>query len=87
MTFRLGNRGWRLTGATVAICAAGGVAYAAIPGSNGVINGCYRSRQDLPQLRDGDQLEPEGPGRTAGNPGPQGRPGGAGIDGSDWPQG
>lgn len=47
MTFRLGNRGWRLTSATVAICAAGGVAYAAIPGSNGVINGCYRSRQDL----------------------------------------
>ena len=43
MTFRLGNRGRRLTGATVAICAAGGVAYAAIPGSNGVINGCYRS--------------------------------------------
>lgn len=87
MTFRLGNRGWRLTGATVAICAAGGVAYAAIPGSNGVINGCYRSRQDLPQLRDGDQLEPEPPGRTQRTQGPKGDQGEQGPMGATGPKG
>jgi hypothetical protein len=51
------------------VVAIGGIAYAAIPGSNGVINGCYQKNNGNLRVvekasdcreRTGDQLEPEG---------------------------
>jgi collagen triple helix repeat protein len=54
MRYRLGNRAWRVVGATATIFAAAGVAYAAIPGSNGVINGCFEKRSGILRVIDAE---------------------------------
>jgi hypothetical protein len=102
MTFRPGNRGWRLAGATATIFAAAGVAYAAIPGSNGLINGCYEKRTGILRVIDADagktclsietpiswnQQGPVGPPGPKGDKGDPGPPGPEGAKGDPGPQG
>jgi hypothetical protein len=86
----LGNHGWRLAGVTVAICAAGGVAYAAIPSSNGVISGCYAKQSGDLRVIDADAgktcLSSELP-ISWNQRGPTGPPGAKGDKGDPGPQG
>jgi len=66
--------------------AAGGIAYAAIPGSGGVIHGCYKTQNGQLRVVDAGGC---GPSETAldwnqqGLGGPQGEPGSPGSPGAD----
>lgn len=90
---------WFLPGVVVGAVLAGGVAYAAVPDSNGVINGCYqKSAGDLRVIDPGagqscrpsevpirwSQAGAQGPRGPQGSPGPQGP---AGSQGPAGPQG
>ena len=80
------------------LATAGGIAYATIPGDDGVIHGCYLTRTGLLRVIDPttssctsfetpidwNQTGPEGP---SGPQGPQGEPGPPGPQGPEGPQG
>ena len=93
MTFRLARYRWRVAGATIAICAAGGVAYAAIPGSNGVINGCYGKQTGILRVIDAEagktclSIETPISWNQKGPTGPQGLRGDKGDQGQQGPMG
>jgi Collagen triple helix repeat (20 copies) len=93
---RSGNRAWRIGGASALIFAVAGVAYAAIPGSNGVINGCYEKRTGILRVIDTEagkrclsfetaiswnQGGPEGPVGDKGPTGDKGPQGDPGVAG------
>jgi hypothetical protein len=93
MRYRLGNRAWRVVGATALIFAAAGVAYAAIPGGNGVINGCYAKQSGDLRVIDAEAAKTclsselpiswsqKGPAGPQGLKGDRGDPGAQGADG------
>jgi hypothetical protein len=96
MRYRLGNRAWRVVGATATIFAAAGVAYAAIPGSNNVLNGCYAKQSGDLRVIDAEAgktcLSSEMPVSwnqkgPAGPQGPKGDKGDQGIQGVAGPPG
>jgi hypothetical protein len=85
-------------GAAVATVLAGGVAWAAIPGPGGVIQGCYDSGgnvkvvEALPCPRsytpfEWNQTGPKGPSGEKGDKGDTGPPGAQGAQGERGPQG
>lgn len=94
--FMLSRSRWFLPGAVLGVVLAGGAAYAAIPDSNGVINGCYQKKVGNLRVIDSSagqscrhsevpiswsQTGPQGP------PGPQGPKGDTGATGATGPQG
>jgi hypothetical protein len=88
---------WRLTvlGAAVALAAASGIAYAAIPGPDGVIHGCLTASGGVRVIDPSaggscstgesalnwNVLGAKGPAGLQGTPGPTGQPGPAGSSG------
>lgn len=94
--FTLRRSRWFLLGAVVGAVAAGGAAYAAIPDSTGVINGCYQKHVGNLRVIDssaGERCRPSeipiswsqtGP---QGPPGPQGPKGDTGAVGPQGPAG
>jgi collagen triple helix repeat protein len=88
--------------ACVAVALSAGVAYAAIPGSSGAINGCYEKRTGILRVIDAEagksclsietpiswnQKGLKGEAGPAGSAGPQGNPGPEGPAGPRGPQG
>jgi Collagen triple helix repeat (20 copies) len=87
--------------ATAALLVAGGVAYATIPDSNGVIHGCYAKSGGALRVIDASVTNckstetsldwnvqgQQGPQGAQGPPGPQGDPGPQGVQGVAGPQG
>lgn len=74
------------------LAVAGGVAYATIPDSNGVINACYDKQSGLLRVFDAQTGTPKGCGTneralTWNQTGPQGLPGPQGAQGAPGPQG
>jgi Collagen triple helix repeat (20 copies) len=74
------------------LVALGGAAYAAIPDSSGVINGCYDNVSGELRVFDSDDGEPKGCTRKEtqldwSRQGPQGPPGPQGPQGATGPQG
>lgn len=93
---------WFLVGAVVGAALVGGVAFAAIPGSDGVIHGCYQKNVGNLRVIDpsaGDQCRPSevpidwsqtgpaGPQGPKGDTGPQGPKGDTGPAGPQGPKG
>jgi hypothetical protein len=96
----LGRRGMRmLLTATALLAGAAGVALATIPGSNGVINGCYEKRTGLLRVIDTEagktctqyetpiRWNQEGPKGETGAQGPPGAKGDKGEPGAAGPAG
>jgi Collagen triple helix repeat (20 copies) len=94
--------GRRLALVAIVALAATGVAYAAIPGANGVINGCYEKRIGILRVIDAgagktctsletpiswNQQGPKGDIGPQGPEGPQGPPGVQGETGTQGPKG
>jgi hypothetical protein len=90
---RVRTRFWVLLAFVVLLATAGGIAYATIPGGDGVIHGCYTNRGGVLTVIDPaagqtcsslqtpiswNQQGPQGPQGPQGAPGPQGDPGAAG---------
>lgn len=77
--------------AAVVVAVAGGVAYATIPDSGGVITGCYNNKTGALRVVDADagadclpaetplRWSQQGPSGPTGPAGPQGPPGGSGL--------
>jgi len=95
--FTFGRLRWLLVGAVVGAVLAGGAAIAAIPGADGVINGCYQKNVGNLRVIDpsaGDscrppeiairwsQTGPQGPKGDTGPTGPQGPKGDTGATGA-----
>jgi hypothetical protein len=94
---------WHVTVAGIAVVAlaGAGIAHAGVPGSDGVIHGCYRTsggqlrvvHSDRPDCGKGEQAiewsktGPQGFAGTDGNNGTDGRDGVDGIDGADGTDG
>jgi hypothetical protein len=91
-----------LVAIAAAVFALGGIAWATIPDSAGVIHGCYQKNQGRLRVIDTDgsqtcdpsekplswnQIGPQGPQGPQGDPGPQGPPGAKGDTGPQGPQG
>ena len=87
-------------GAIVATALAGGVAWAAIPGPGGVIQGCYKENNGPLRVVDvgsdcgpselalsWNQVGPQGPSGPPGAQGPSGEQGPSGADGPSGPPG
>ena len=102
LNFRTGRRGIRLlVGTTVLLALFAGVAYATIPGSDGVIRGCYAKSGGTLRVIDSSVTNckssetalnwnvagPAGPAGADGAPGPAGPVGPAGADGARGPAG
>jgi hypothetical protein len=97
--FTLKRSRWFLLGAVVGSVLVGGAAFAAIPDSNGVINGCYQKNVGNLRVIDpsaGDNCRPSeipiswsqtGPQGPAGPAGPQGPKGDTGATGAQGPKG
>jgi Collagen triple helix repeat (20 copies) len=91
--FTFGRVRWLLGGAIVGSVVAGGVAFAAIPDSSGVINGCYQKNVGNLRVIDpsaGDSCRPSEIGISwsqTGPQGPQGPPGPQGPQGLQGPKG
>jgi collagen triple helix repeat protein len=100
--FTLKRSRWFLLGGVVGAVLAGGAAFAAIPDSNGVINGCYQKNVGNLRVIDpgaGDtcrpseipiswsQTGPQGPAGPAGPQGPKGDTGAVGPAGPAGPAG
>lgn len=90
----LGRRGIRmLLTATVLLAGATGVAFATIPGSDGVVSGCYEKRTGLLRVIDAEagkrctSFETAISWNQGGPAGPQGPPGEKGAPGDKGPQG
>lgn len=93
---RLRTRSWVLLILGLLLATAGGIAYAAIPGNDGVIHGCYTNRGGILNVIDPSagqrcsafqtpiSWNQQGP---QGDPGPQGAPGPVGPQGETGPQG
>jgi len=85
----------------VALLAVGGVAFATIPGSGGVVSGCYSKKDGTLRVIDAstaqckigeatlnwNQTGPQGPMGDTGPAGPQGPQGDTGLAGPQGPQG
>jgi hypothetical protein len=94
MTVHIRRRTLVAAVATVALLAAGGIAYATIPDSAGVIHGCYQQATGALRVIDSatescrsteaalswNQTGPPGPQGPAGPAGPQGSPGLSGYE-------
>lgn len=90
---RIKHRAWILVGAVALLAIAGGVAYAAIPGADGVIHGCYTNKggvlsvidpsagQTCSALQAPISWNQQGPQGPQGDPGPQGPQGPQGPPG------
>ena len=81
---------WFLVGAVVGSVLVGGVAFAAIPGSNGVINGCYQKNVGNLRVIDpsvGDSCRPSEIPISWSQTGPAGPQGPKGDTGATGPQG
>ena len=94
MHFRRGRRGWRLVVLVAVLFAlgAGGVAYAMIPDSSGVIHGCYKKNNGQLRVLDPSAdscLPSESPlsWSQTGPPGPKGPTGSKGATGPQGPAG
>jgi hypothetical protein len=97
--FTFGRVRWLLGGAVVGSIVAGGAAFAAIPGSSGVINGCYQKNVGNLRVIDpsaGESCRPSevgiswsqtGPQGATGPTGPQGPKGDTGATGATGPVG
>src|SRR5215475_2015551 len=86
----LGRVRWLLVGAIVGAVAAGGAALAAIPDSNGVINGCYQKNVGNLRVIDpsaGDSCRPSEVPISWSQTGPTGPQGPKGDTGATGPQG
>jgi hypothetical protein len=82
--FTFGRVRWLLGGAVVGAIFAGGAAFAAIPDSSGVINGCYQKNVGNLRVIDssaGDSCRPSEIGISWSQTGPQGPPGPQGVQG------
>jgi hypothetical protein len=82
--FTFGRARWLLGGAVVGAIFAGGAAFAAIPDSSGVINGCYQKNVGNLRVIDssaGDSCRPSEIGISWSQTGPQGPPGPQGVQG------
>ena len=82
--FTIGRVRWLLGGAVVGSIVAGGAAFAAIPDSSGVINGCYQKNVGNLRVIDpsaGDSCRPSEIGISWSQTGPQGPPGPQGVQG------
>src|SRR5438105_8961950 len=78
----------RLTLGTLAVVLVGAaVAYAAIPGTDGVIAGCYSSKDGTLRVIDQQQAQTCGSKETALNWNQQGPPGPTGTTGATGPAG
>lgn len=88
---RRSRRAWSLGGAAVAFAAAGSLAWAAIPGGNGLITACYDKTQgDLRVVETGAECrkyEHVLSWNERGVPGPTGPTGAQGPQGDQGPQG
>lgn len=93
MTSRKTSRRAFLLALVAFALAAGGVAYATIPGSNGTINGCYEKRTGALRVIDADagakctSFETPISWNQQGQKGPTGPAGPAGADGAPGPTG
>jgi hypothetical protein len=97
--FRLPRARGVVLATLAAVAMAGGIAYAAIPGSNGVISGCYGKHVGVLRVIDaeaGKTCKPfenpiawnqQGPSGAQGPPGPKGDKGDKGDTGAQGPQG
>ena len=89
--FTLGRSRWFVIGAVVGAALAGGVvALAAIPGSGGVINGCYQKNVGNLRVIDpasGDSCRPSEIPISWSQTGPTGAQGPTGATGPQGPQG
>jgi hypothetical protein len=88
--FTIGRVRWLLGGAVVGSIVAGGAAFAAIPGSSGVINGCYQKNVGNLRVIDpsaGDSCRPSEIEISWSQTGPQGATGPTGPQGPQGPQG
>jgi hypothetical protein len=82
--FTFGRVRWLLGGAVVGAIFAGSAAFAAIPDSSGVINGCYQKNVGNLRVIDssaGDSCRPSEIGISWSQTGPQGPPGPQGVQG------
>jgi Collagen triple helix repeat (20 copies) len=90
MMLTVGRRGWAVGGAAVVLCTAAGLAYAAIPGSDSVIKGCYAKQSGDLRVIDAEAgktcLSSEIP-LSWNQTGPTGPPGAKGEKGDPGPQG
>jgi hypothetical protein len=102
MMLTVGRRGWAVGGAAVVVCGAAGLAYAAIPGSDQVINGCYAKNSGALRVIDAEagktclsselplswnQIGPTGPRGLKGDKGDAGPQGLPGEKGDPGAQG
>lgn len=88
--FTLRRSRWFLVGAVAGAALAGGAAFAAIPDSNGVINGCYQKNVGNLRVIDpsaGDSCRPSEIPISWSQTGPQGATGPAGPTGPQGPKG
>lgn len=92
-SFRLTRTRAVVLGTLVALATAAGIGYAAIPGTNGVISGCYGKQVGVLRVIDAEagktcnSLENPIAWNEQGQPGPQGAPGPKGDKGDTGAQG
>jgi hypothetical protein len=92
MSIRLSPRvAWSAVGVVALVATVGGIASASIPDSNGVIHGCYATKDGTLRLVDpsaGQSCDPKKEGPVTWNAqGPAGPPGSAGSQGPPGPSG
>ena len=88
--FTFGRARWLLAGAVVGSIVAGGAAFAAIPDSSGVINGCYQKNVGNLRVIDpgsGDKCRPSEIPISWSQTGPKGATGATGATGPQGPKG